>query len=667
MAIPRLDPRNPFRPGLPPLEAFPWANATLLPAPPESIGAGALTDVGGLPFLRLDEQSRHASSYDRSGGNVDWGNVYGTDAAGDSILLDTRGPGCVYRMWVTGFADADQIKVYFDDETVPRIAMTLSQLFSGQAPPFTAPLVGGAATSSGGFFSYLPLPFAKSVRITATPDGGLYFNIDFHALPAGVPVTTWTGSEDLSLARAVWSAAGSEPAGDPVYGPSTGTESTFDLAPMQNQVLFDGAGPGELSAFELRIPGVVPALPDGGADGGALATANVLNDLWVAMTWDDDASPSVSAPVGSLFALGDLGAGVSSGLMAGMRPDGTLYLYFPMPFAARAQVTIMNRGSTSATGLWARVEQRPFPFSFDQVGTFAAEYHAGTSTPGADLTLLDTTGSGKVVGAVVSEARAACSQCVVRDYLEGDEHILVDGARTPVVLGTGTEDFFNGGFYFNHGPFGLSSHGNGAHSATSSYDATAAYRFFVSDPIAFRDHVRVSLQHGPIDDDDVVASSLVYYYRQSRSRLEASDSFVVGDSAGEASHAYRTTNPTWSGSFKSTWEGEFSSDAFTSTGRANKGSTSFVMQIDPANCGVILRRLLDQAAGNQRASVFANGVLVGDWLTAGSNLAHAWREDDFAIPGSMTAGETAIAIEIRFVSSDVDWTEFEYEAFSEVP
>jgi hypothetical protein len=82
---------------------------------------------------------------------------------------------------------------------------------------------------------------------------------------------------------------------------------------------------------------------------------------------------------------------------------------------------------------------------------------------------------------------------------------------------------------------------------------------------------------------------------------------------------------------------------------------------------VILRRLLDQATGNQRASVFANGVLVGDWLTAGSNLAHAWREDDFAIPGSMTAGETAIAIEIRFVSSDVDWTEFEYEAFSEVP
>src|SRR5580658_5366853 len=89
------------------------------PAPPEAIGAAALTDIEGLPFLGLDERSRHASSYDRSGGNVDFGNAYGVDSSGNWILLDTRGPGCIYRMWFTGFAGSDEIKMFFDDEAVP--------------------------------------------------------------------------------------------------------------------------------------------------------------------------------------------------------------------------------------------------------------------------------------------------------------------------------------------------------------------------------------------------------------------------------------------------------------------------------------------------------------------------------------------------------------------
>lgn len=641
--------------------------------PPAPIGAGALTDIDGLPFLRLDERSRHASSYDRSGGNVDFGNAYGVDADGNWIVLDTRGPGCVYRMWFTGFADADEIKVYFDDEATPRIDMPLADLFSGRRAPFAPPLVGDAGASSGGFFSYVPLTFAKSLRVTVTPDKGIYYNVDFHELPADATVATWTGNEDLSAARATWAAAGSDPrAGDP----SGAVESTFDLAPAETRTLFDGDGPGELSALELRIPGLVPPpRVDGGADAGADAgasstlgpMADVLSELWVEMSWDNESPPSVSAPLGSLFAQGDLGAGASGGLMAGLRADGTLYLYFPMPFAEHANVTITNRGATPLTGAWARVEQRAFPFAYDEVGTFAVEYHATVSVSGSDMPLLDTSGSGKVVGFVVSEMRQACSGCFIRDYLEGDERVLVDGARTPVVLGTGTEDFFNGGFYFDRGPFGLPTHGNVFHLATPSLDATSAYRFLVSDPIAFRSHVRLSLQHGPTDNDSVTASSLVYYYRQLRSRLVPSDALVVGDLAGESLHQYQTTDATWSGSLGATWEGEFSAQRLTATGRSQKGSTRFVMAIDPANAGVVLRRLLNQGTGNQRAQVFANGALVGDWLTPGANVNHAWREEDFAIPARMTAGASSLAIEIRFVSSDLDWTEFEYDAYSLIP
>jgi hypothetical protein len=648
------------------------AMATVLPLmAPE--GDQALTAIDGLPLLDLDGRSRHASSYDRTGGNTDWGNALGMDAAGDAILLDARGPGCVYRVWFTNFAATDRIHVYFDDEPTARIDMLLGTFFGGQSAPFTAPLVGGDMVSSGGYFSYVPLPFAQSLRITATSSSNTYYyNFDYHSLPPDAAVTSWTGAEDLSTARSVWAAAGVDPKASEA---STVTDDTFDLAPGASQVLFDGDGPSELTSIEMTVPGfvrtavVLDSEPDGGAEDASAPLFDPLYALWVSMSWDGESPPSVFAPVSSLFALGNLRPTASGGLMAGVRGDGTLYLYFPMPFAKHAHLELLNRGAATLERASVRIGARPFPYAFDTIGTFAVQYTEGPSVDGADLTLLDTQGSGKVVGVVLTEARAACgSQCTIRQYLEGDEHVLIDDARTPVVLGTGTEDFFNGGFYFNRGPFGLATHGNVAHDADSALDATSAYRFFVSDPIAFRDHVRFSLQHGPTDDDvPVQAATLVYYYQQARARLVQTDGFVVGDSTGEAAHQYRLTNATWSGSFTATFEGEFDSQSLTSTGRSHKGSSFFVLQIDPANAGVVLRRLLDQATSNQRAEVLVDGAAVGDWLTPGGNAWHAWREDDFTIPASVTAGKSSLSIEIRFVSSDEDWNEFQYEALSQLP
>jgi hypothetical protein len=640
------------------------------PAPPSPVGGEALTAVDRLPFLVLDEASRHASSYDRNFNNVDFGNSLGTDSAGDWVLMDARGPGCVYRLWFTNFSSQDMIHVYVDDEPTPRIDMRLATVFGGQNAPFTAPLVRDANASSGGFISYVPLPYASSIRITATPNSYYYYNIDYHALPFDSPVTTWDGGEDLSAAKSLWTAAGADPNPE---GQSTADELTFALEPNETHVLFDGPGPAEVSSVEMTIPGVSPSAPDGGGSGPAdaeagLGASGALQQLWLSMTWDAHASPDVLAPLGPLFALGNLGSGQSQGLLAGMRDDGTLYLYFPMPFSAHAHIEIVNSGVTAVAGLWARVRHQPFPFAFDQVGTLAVQYNESVpSVNGADLTLIDTSGSGKLVGVVLSEGRQACSNCNIRDYLEGNERVLVDGARTPVVMGTGTEDFFNGGFYFEDGPFGLPSHGNVAHESSPSFDATAGYRFFLSDPISFRNHVRLSLQHGPIDNDDTVASTLVYYYRQPRARLEMTDQLTIGDLDDEAAHGYVIKQADWSGPFTSTFEGEFDTASVTATGRSHRGSSSFVVQIDPGNQGVALRRLLDQQTANQRALVFADGVLVGDWFTAGSNPGHAWREDDIAIPASATAGKSSLSIEVRFVSSSNDWNEYQYEVFSRLP
>lgn len=198
-------------------------------------------------------------------------------------------------------------------------------------------------------------------------------------------------------------------------------------------------------------------------------------------------------------------------------------------------------------------------------------------------------------------------------------------------------------------------------------DATASYRFFLGDSISYRSHVRLSIQHGPIDNDAIVASSLVYYYRQPRSRLRLSDRLTIGDASNEASHRYAIWGATGSGSFTSTFEGEFESQSVSATGRSNRGGSRFVVQVDPNNQGVILRRLLNQTTANQRARVVVDGVLVRDWLDAGGNPFHAWREEDFAIPASLSAGKSSLGIDIEFVSSDYDWNEFGYEVYSQLP
>lgn len=151
------------------------------------------------------------------------------------------------------------------------------------------------------------------------------------------------------------------------------------------------------------------------------------------------------------------------------------------------------------------------------------------------------------------------------------------------------------------------------------------------------------------------------------SNLKATDRLLIGDAADEASHQYAINGTTWSGSFTSTFEGEFDTQPVSATGRSNRGGSSFVVQVDPSNQGVILRRLANQATANQRARLLVDGVVVRDWLDAGSNPFHAWREEDIAIPASISTGKSSIAVDIEFVSSDYDWNEFEYDVYSQLP
>ncbi|HEX8521210.1 MAG TPA: DUF2961 domain-containing protein [Tepidisphaeraceae bacterium] len=410
------------------------------------------------------------------------------------------------------------------------------------------------------------------------------------------------------------------------------------------------------------------------------ASANakdILNQTWLRISYDGESAPSVYAPLGSFFGMGEFGVATVRSLPVGIDENQNLYVYFPMPFRKSARVELVNQGTAALNGVRYEVQHNSFTGRFEDVGYFKTFYNPQRPTQlGKDVLILDTAGSGKFVGVTQSMRDRTDAGPLDRWYLEGDERIYVDGSRTPVVQGTGTEDFYDGAFYFDRGPYTNPLSGNTTHITETvgslTYDSTSVYRFLLHNAVPFQNHIRVSIEHGGTNDTTPDETTLAYYYvvptdGPRRFGAVLTDSLDVSGAASEAAHHYAIAGQTFSGSRSFTFEGDFDDVAVTDIGRAFNGSSEFDVAIDPNNQGVILRRLLDQGIADQRADIYVDGVRVGTWYKAGANTSHRWAEDDFAIPASLTAGKSSLHVRVQFVSSAVDWNEFAYSVYTLVP
>ena len=137
----------------------------------------------------------------------------------------------------------------------------------------------------------------------------------------------------------------------------------------------------------------------------------------------------------------------------------------------------------------------------------------GTNYKGLKLTYVDQAeakGTGHYVGCNMNmQGRRPFSFW----FLEGDEMIYVDDEQhPPAIHGTGTEDYFNAGWYFNKGTFSAPYHGLTIKDPIRS--RISAYRFHIEDPIPFKKRIRVTIEHGGINDaPGSDYSSTAYWYQ----------------------------------------------------------------------------------------------------------------------------------------------------------
>lgn len=163
-----------------------------------------LHDTGLLARLR-DPEARPLgfSSYDRTGGNNDGfsGTYSKLRTEGDnSVLAEVDGPGIIQRIWFThtsgerpGLLDHkhEHIKIFLDNIERPALDVPLETLFSGAHPHFPRPLV---SEGSGGFVSYVPVPFRRGCKVLIEGQGVRFYQIGVLALPesAAAAVTSFT-------------------------------------------------------------------------------------------------------------------------------------------------------------------------------------------------------------------------------------------------------------------------------------------------------------------------------------------------------------------------------------------------------------------------------------------------------------------------------------------
>jgi Protein of unknown function (DUF2961) len=468
---------------------------------PFLIGLSELGRLDRLPRFRDSESIGMISSYDRTGGNDDgFSGTYSFIRKEDDglVIADLTGPGIIYRI-ATPTPTDDPIEFYFDGEKEPRLRLPFRKLFDGSTTPFLKPLVDHG---SGGYWSYYPIPYAKSCKIVIRAPKTQFHQINYATFPKGTELKSYSpknvafNGPALDRARAMIGRTGQDLSAwvVPELSDLLVARSTFLLAPGRTATVFKSGRGGRIAGLRLS-----PASAFAGPD-----RAVVLK-----MTWDDAALPAVLCPAGDFFGF-SWGQPAARSLLFGTSA-GTCYSYFPMPYEHSASIELLSERTTGLpVEVTAEVIYTDTPRQPDEGRFYTLWRRENPTTIGKPFTYVDVEGRGHLVGLSL---QAEGEKNGSTPFFEGDDTATIDG--TLAIHGTGSEDSFNGGYYDVAGywetrasyPF------SGCLDYQRPQSRSGAYRLFLTDAYPFRKSLVADIEHAPTgntDPTDHVGVSYLY-------------------------------------------------------------------------------------------------------------------------------------------------------------
>ncbi|MEU6207715.1 DUF2961 domain-containing protein [Micromonospora musae] len=619
------------------------------------VGWDAYRRLDRLPELSGGTRTRQFSSFARDGSNDDGfvGTYSCLRQSGGCVIAEDRGAGEVQSIWFTrdegNVTATGWIRIELDGVVV--VDTGLQNLVNGGlGSPFVAPLVSNADQTSGGVTVKVPMPYRDSMRIT-TQRNPLFYHVTFREFDDATGISRFDPADRATDVVDLLRAAGTADPKPPQPGAST-TAATVTVPAGGAATLATLSGPRAITALRLQVP-------DGAAG------EPVLSGLRLRITFDG--RTTVNSPVGEFFGSG-LGERRVRSLMFGMddAPGGWYSAWWPMPFRSTASVVLANTSGTTVSGVRAEITSAPGTHWTDALaangpaGYFSTQSRRAETVGGTDWIVADQTGRGRFVG-VSQTMRGHIIGGNTRNYLEGDERVHVDGSPTPQIYGTGTEDFYESGWYFNRGEYSGVFTGNPAHlfrAGGCADECDATYRLMIGDAVAYGTGLRFGIEHGPGNDMPANYASTAFLYTQPAVASRRTDAITTGDAASRASHAY--TDSATQYPLSSSFEGDDDNVAETAQVRAATGAVRFRIALDPANQGVRLRRHADQLSGYQQVAVSVDGAAAGVWAQPLGNARQRWLADEFVLPAVLTSGRSTVTVTLTPASGAPAWTAARY-------
>jgi hypothetical protein len=637
--------------GLAPAAATPNATAAAGNGP---VGWETYRRLDLLPDLAAGAQTKQFSSFARNGTNEDGfaGTFSCLRTNNGCVIAEDRGPGEINSIWFTrdeGNVGATRnIRIVLDGVTV--LDANLQRVVNGDVgAPFSWPLVTNADQTSGGVTIKVPMPYRDSMLVTTT-NNPLFYHVGYREFADATGVTRFNPADPATDVITTLRNAGRQ---DPKPAQPGATTLSSTVTPNPVATIANLTGPGAITGLRIRVPD------------GAATEAN-LGGLRITATFDGRST--VDAPLGEFFGAG-LGERDVRSLMFGVdpAPGGWYSAWWMMPYASSAQVSIANTTGAAISGIQAEITYAPNGKWTSELapggtaGHFTTQSRAGNTAPATDWLLVDQPGRGRFVGVT----QVVRNHGAGRFYLEGDERLHTDDSLSPQFHGTGTEDYYESGWYFNRGEYSGVFTGNTGHrvgTPACPTECDSMYRLQIGDAVPYSTGLRFGIEHGQQNDVAVAESSTAFLYTKPQLSSRTTDTIVVGDTGSRSAHAYTESGAASQYALNSAYEGDDDSIPVNGQVRASGAAISFRLAVDPGNQGVRLRRTSDQHSAYQSATVTVDGAAAGTWIQALGNTTHRWLDDDFTLPQALTAGKSTITV--RLVPGGPQWTAARYQAIN---
>jgi hypothetical protein len=574
--------------------------------PPSSEPDG-LAPLESLMHFHPSWVTRSVTSHDPWGGNDDGNGKGMAEEDGYRTLFHGEGEGRVLRIWMTAQneelpRDYKEIWIQLDGKTVFRGKPL--DFFEGRGP-WKAPLVMGQAASSGGFLSYAPFPYKREAKILFKGNPH-YFQVTYRQ---GAGSSAGPSAEQLQalLTEAWWDKS-----------PKAETEATVD----RDEPLVLAQGPATVEGLSVRVrPERAPSLrlrigsqkpvPLASFFGGWTQARSALNNV------DTEA--------------------------------GLLQTRLPIPLQAGESLSIES-DAESADGVEYGVDSKP---SVPPGVRLEAQYREqnGPGTP-TTMPFFETSEPSQFVSLSeqISDGKPGS-----RQYLEGDEMVRTDGLRYPFQLGTGTEDYFNGGWYF------WGAHANPLSGQpgfvvkepedgwSHAHFEHSLYRHHLLDPVVGRSGIRFGFEAG----DEGAFTPVTY--RTLGLGYVFSGPKLVGRQAARLDGLNTEV--------ESAVDAEREQKPQRMRVRYLRGHSYMSFACPKGADGLLLTRTYDAAAGDQGAYVLAGGRRVGRLYEAYSNSHRRIAQDSIWIDLSPADRKRGfINVDIDSTLSKSPWSEAGYEA-----